>query len=96
MGSAISSTWAKIGSTVAAVAVARWLKGSVDAARSYQLGLSQLRTAVLDTNKAEGGHAAALAASKTSSVAVTAAQVALAKATAAASKAAKDHGQIVA
>jgi phage-related protein len=93
MGSAISSTWAKIGSTVAAVAVARWLKGSVDAARSYQLGLAQLRTAVLDTNKAEGGHAAALAASKTSSVAVTSSQVALAKAAAAAAKAAKDHGK---
>jgi hypothetical protein len=93
MGSAISSTWAKIGSTVAAVMVMRWLKGSLSAARDYQLGLAQLKTAVLDTNKAEGSHASALAASRKSSVAVTAAQVTLAKATAAASDAAAKHGR---
>jgi phage-related protein len=52
MGSAISSTWAKIGSSLAAIAVVRWLKGSVDAARSAQLAQSQLRTAVLATNNA--------------------------------------------
>ena len=56
MGSAISSTWAKIGSTVAAVMVAKWLKGSLDAARAYQLGLAQLRTAVVNTTA--GGAAA--------------------------------------
>ena len=93
MGSAISSTGAKIGSTVAAVLVVRWLKNSVDAARQYQLGLSQLQTAVLATNRVESGHAAALAASRKSAVSVTAAQVALAKATAAASDAAAKHGR---
>jgi uncharacterized protein (DUF2062 family) len=56
MGSAIRSTWAKIGSTVAAVAVAKWLKDSLGAARAYQLGLAQLRTAVIDTT--HGGAAA--------------------------------------
>ena len=54
MGSAISSTWAKIGSSLAAVAVLRWLKGSLDAAREFQLGTSQLRTAVMDTAKTAG------------------------------------------
>ena len=54
MGSAISSTWAKIGSSLAAVAVLRWLKGSLDAARQFQLGQSQLRTAVMDTAKTAG------------------------------------------
>jgi phage-related protein len=56
MGSAISSTWAKIGSTLAAVMVAKWLKGSLEAARAYQLGLAQLRTAVVNTTA--GGSAA--------------------------------------
>ena len=93
MGSAISSTWAKIGSGLAAVAVIRWLKGSVDATRAYQLEQAQLQTAVLNTNHALSGHAAALAASKASALSVTAAQLALAKATDAATKAAKDHGR---
>lgn len=93
MGSAISSTWAKIGSGLAAVAVIRWLKGSVDATRAYQLEQAQLQTAVLNTNHTLSGHAAALAASKASALSVTTAQLALAKATDAAAKAAKDHGR---
>ena len=92
MGSAISSTWAKIGSGLAAVAVIRWLKGSVDAgAPTSSSRPAPDRRAATPTTLV--GHAAALAASKASAVSVTTAQLALAKATDAASKAAKEHGR---
>lgn len=50
MGTAISGTGAKIASSMAALGITRWLKGSLDIARKSELSEKQLQAAVEATN----------------------------------------------